>query len=199
MALIKILEGRQSIPEITHIFNYNDPTYLQGGGVPLRILGYSFEGIPGQDPTNNIFNAYISCNDSTAMFNRDSEAIDKFKNITNGGDKSLSVLFPEFTGFEVTYNILSQNIVIVNIPPIYRDGCFDIILLNRAGYTRSSQALGSYACTTDAPLNFEAPVGILKQTGENILSQKGSDILINRGANKIKENSRRAGDIACEP
>ena len=132
------------------------------------------------------------------MFKLPSKSYDFFKNITNGGDKSLSVLFPEFTAFETTYNILSENVMEVNIPPIYMDGCFDIILLNRAGYTRSSEALGKYACTTEsAPDTYEPPVNLLKQSGENILLQKGRDIIINRGANKTQENIRQAGDTSC--
>ena len=200
MALIKILEGRQSIPEITHIYDYNDHVALKNGNIKLEILGYSFSGLPSKDPTNNIFNAYIRSSNSTAMFGISSLEVDMFKNITTGGSRSLAVLFPSFTAFEVTYNILSENIMTIDVPPIYEDGCFDIILLNRAGYTSSSQALGTFACTTsDLDTNYEAPLGLLKQSGENILSEHGDDILINLGANPTEENPRIAGDTVCDP
>lgn len=197
---IKILEGRQSIPEITHIFDYDNPAYLSAGNVNLEVWGYSLTSLPNRDTDNNVYQVFIGCTDSPAMFNKISSEVNLFPNLTAGGDRSLSVLFPKFTGFETTFRVLTENKMMVYIPPIVNHGCFEIILLNRAGYTRSGAALGKYACTqVNLPDNWEAPKGLLKQSGENILRQGENTILINTGANPSEEIDRLAGDTPCTP
>ena len=197
---LKILQGRQSIPEITHIFDYDNPSYLSAGDVNLEVWGYSLTGLPNRDPDNNIYQAFITCTDSQAMFNRPSSEVNLFPNLTAGGDRSLAVLFPKFTGFETTFQVLSENKMLVYIPSIVKHGCFEIILLNRAGYTRSGAAMGKYACTqSDLPDNWSSPIGLLKQSGENILRQGDTSILINVGDNPSEEIDRYAGDTPCTP
>ena len=207
-SLIKILEGRQSIPEITHIYDYDNPTYLADGNVDLKVTGYSFNNRPTREPranneyrVNRGFNeyrVYISCTDSQTMFNIASETVDIFQNLTVGGDKSLAILFPAFSGFQTTFEVTNENIMHVHIPPVLVRGCFEIILLNRAGYTRSSQALGSYACT-DEILTGDGPCGLLKQSGENLLRQTSTYILRNTGDDEKEKITPYAGSIACDP
>jgi hypothetical protein len=197
MPLIKILEGRQSIPEITHIYNYNDPDYIKDGDVNLSITGYSFGTLPRNDVDNNIYEVYIVCNDSTSMFNKASTVVDYFSKLTVGEDRSLAALFPAFTGFPTTFTIESENTMTVYIPTVYTSGCFDIILLNRAGYTSAASTLGSYACT-EPGITHSIPRGLLEETGDFILEETGDHILEETGEDGPGENPRFAGNTSCD-
>jgi hypothetical protein len=200
MPLIKILEGRQSIPEMTHIFDYDNPSYLSGGDVNLEVWGYSFNNLPNRDRANNEYKVYIGCTSSTTMFSLTSKDIDLFPDLTVGGDRSLAVLFPKFKGFETTFNVITENKMTVYIPPVINPGCFEIILLNRAGYTSSAEIFGKYACTQDGlDDDYVAPIGLLRQSGANLIQEGDGEgiILIQTGLNPQEEVDRYAGDTPC--
>ena len=201
MALIKFFEGRQSIPEVTHVYDRDNIEYIKNGDVNLKILGYSFKNQPIRAPENNVYNAFINAVDTQAMFGIESNTYSMFQNLTGGGDRSLAVLFPTFTGFATEFNVESENVMTVYIPPILEAGCFDIILTNGAGYTRISDVYGEFICTDpENTLTYYDPDErrVLNEPETlDIPELPDIDIGINKGINKKTEKKRFAGDTKC--
>jgi len=198
MALIKFFEGRQSIPEVTHVYDRDNIEYIRNGDINLRILGYSFKGQPIRAPENNVYSAFITSPDTQSMFGIVSNTYSTFQNLTGGGERSLAVLFPTFTGFETEFNVESENKMTVYIPPILEAGCFDIILANCAGYTRISDVYGEFICTDpNNTLTYHDP-GKRRKINEPEVLEPDIDIDLDKGINKKTEKKRFAGDTKCD-
>lgn len=198
MALIKFFEGRQSIPEVTHVYDMDNIDYIGNGDINLKILGYSFKGQPIRSPENNIYNAFISSPDTQSMFGEISFTYNTFQSLTGGGERSLATLFPPFDGFETDFTVESENIMMVYIPPILKPGCFDIILTNCAGYTRISDVYGKFICTDpNNTLTYHDPEERRKINKPEVL-EPDIDIDLDKGINKKTEKKRFAGDTKCD-
>ena len=101
----KCVYGRPTITTISHI------DILTGSRYAVLLTGYSL------DHTTNV---YLSSN--VDMFPQ--QHIDTHEDID----------YPPISAHETTFDIISENELIVNIPAVYSTGMIDIIISNPAGY-----------------------------------------------------------------
>ena len=102
---VKCVYGRPTITTISHA------DILTGSRYAILLTGYSL---------NHTTNVYLSSN--ADMFPH--ESID-----THQDEK-----YPPISAHETTFDIVSENELIVNIPAVYKTGMIDVIVSNPAGY-----------------------------------------------------------------
>lgn len=101
----KCVYGRPTITTLSH----NE--ILTGSRYAVLLTGYSFD---------HTTNAYLSSN--TDLFPH------------TYVDSHQDEQYPPISAFETTFDIVSENELIINIPAVYKTGMIDIIVSNPAGY-----------------------------------------------------------------
>ena len=111
-----------------------------GIGYTIKLEGYNFlrtNAVYLSSSTYSSFNFYLSNND----YFGDYEPVDMYKSVG-----SLSAYFPSFSAFAYNnYDILSDNILTISLPPVETTTNFYIIIANNGGYSKTN------------PLSFETP------------------------------------------
>jgi len=112
-----IITTVSAVPSITYIDP--SPAYV-GYPTDISLFGYMFETV-----------SQIVVSGSPDMFVDNISAF----NFNSSADTSLSSLYPEYSGVEVTYDITNDNYLIFTLPAIQTAGNINVIISNQAGYT----------------------------------------------------------------
>lgn len=115
----KIVDGVETTVAQVPLFNKKHVGQLRAFLVPVPA--------PNMDTQYNMFSQPLS-------------AYDLYKNSVRSSDKepTMQTKYPGFTGIEVTVNSITENQISLDVPPVLSAGFIDVLVSNRAGYSRAS-------------------------------------------------------------